>query len=151
VVLALLVAAAVAADRALPPFSSLIGFAPPLTALAFIPDLVRDVVYSTPAFFAVVVVWRAHRLRASDPARWSERATIEDFGGRFIDAAALPVRYCSPLRRRIDRSAATGPACPRKRPLGSTLEWWNRHRFVAPFPVCQRHPPTDATARTVAM
>lgn len=90
-VLALLVAATVAADRELPPFSSLIGFAPPLTALAFIPDLVRELVYSSPAFFAFVVVWRVHRLRSSNPARWSDRTSVEDFGGRFFDAAALPV------------------------------------------------------------
>jgi len=90
-VLALLVVAAIAVERVLPSFSSVIRLAPWLTPLAFVPDVVCELVYSAPAFFAFVVVWRFHRLRSSDPSGWSDRTSIEDFGGRFFDAAALPV------------------------------------------------------------
>ncbi len=90
-VLLLLVAVAIAVDQLLPPFSRLIGLAPPLVALAFIPNIVRDLVYSAPALFAFVIVWRVHRLRSSKPADWSDRASVREFGGSFFDAAALPV------------------------------------------------------------
>ena len=90
-VLLLLVAAAIAVDQLLPPFSRLIGLVPPLTVLTFLPNIVRDLVYSAPALFAFVIVWRIHRLRSSKPVDWSDRAAIRDFGGQFFDAAALPV------------------------------------------------------------
>jgi hypothetical protein len=90
-VLAGLVVAFIAVDVVLPPFSLLIGLAPPLTGFAFFPGLIRDLFYSAPAFFAFVVAWRVRSLRASDSSDWSDRAAIEGFGGRFFDAGALPI------------------------------------------------------------
>jgi hypothetical protein len=96
-VLLVLATAAIAVDHWLPPMSRLIGLAPPLISLAFIPDVVRELLYSAPAFFGFVVVWRAHRLRSSAPETWPDRAAIDDFGGRIFDAAALPIAAASLL------------------------------------------------------
>jgi hypothetical protein len=91
VTLGALVAATVAVDVVLPPIGRLAELVPPLMFAAFIPGLIRDLIYSAPAFFAFVVVWRVRRLRASEPADWPPRSSVSDFGLRFFQAAALPV------------------------------------------------------------
>jgi hypothetical protein len=73
------------------PFPTLVGLLPPLAFLAFVPGLVRDLLLSSPAIFAFVVVWRVRRLRDSDSESWPDRTSVDDFGGRLFDAGALPV------------------------------------------------------------
>jgi len=89
--LLLLTAGTIAAGLLLPPFSRLIQFVPPLVGFAFFPEIVLDLFYSAAAFFAFVIAWRFHRLRLTTSSDWPERTAISDFGGRFFDAAALPV------------------------------------------------------------
>jgi hypothetical protein len=75
----------------LPSIDRLAKLVPPLIFVAFIPGLIRDLLYSAPAFFAFVVVWRVRRLRASRSTDWPPRSSIPEFGLRFFQAAALPV------------------------------------------------------------
>ncbi|MGD8439667.1 MAG: hypothetical protein PVG53_03980 [Holophagae bacterium] len=89
--LAALVGATVAVDAVLPPIGRLAELAPPLQFAIFFPGLIRDLLYSAPALFGFVVVWRLRRLRASEPTDWPPRSTVPDFGLRFFQAAALPV------------------------------------------------------------
>ncbi len=86
-----LVVAAVAIDAVLPSIDRLAELVPPLIFVAFIPGLIGDLLYSAPAFFAFVVVWRVRRLRAAGPTDWPPRSSIPEFGLRFFQAAALPV------------------------------------------------------------
>jgi hypothetical protein len=86
-----LVIATIAIDAVLPPIDRLAELVPPLIFAAFIPDLIRDLLYSAPAFFGFIVVWRVRRLRASGPTDWPPRSSVPEFGLRFFQAAALPV------------------------------------------------------------
>ena len=95
--LGVLTAAALGLHVVMPPFSTLIGFVPPLMALAFIPENVRELIWSAPAFFAFVVAWRVHRLRITDSESWPDRRCRADFGQRFFEAGALPVAVASLL------------------------------------------------------
>lgn len=90
-VLLLLTAAATAGGILLPPFSRLAHFVPPLVVLTFLPGIILDLFYSAAAFFAFVVAWRMRRLRLTPSSGWPDRAAIPEFGGRFFDAAGLPV------------------------------------------------------------
>ena len=89
--LAVLTIAGLGLHRVMPPFTDLIGFVPPLMSLAYIPGSIRDLLYSVPAIFAFVVVWRVHQLRSTSNDEWPDRSTVPRFGARFFDASALPV------------------------------------------------------------
>jgi len=89
--LTVLTMVAVAAEVLLPSFSIVVSQVPMLAGLAIIPRVVRNLFLSAPALFAFVVVWRVHRLRSSGEGTWPDRVNVEDFGGSFFDAGALPV------------------------------------------------------------
>jgi hypothetical protein len=91
IALAVLVVLTLLAEAALSRLGRFPSLGGALDFLAFVPELVRELFLSPPAWFAFVVAWRVRRLRRSDPGGWPQRATMPDFGLRFFDAGALPV------------------------------------------------------------
>jgi hypothetical protein len=87
--LAALVVASTLLAIVLPPLTQLSGLIPPLMALQFLPDGVRDMFWSAPAGFGFVVAWRIRRLRGDGSQQWQVVTDTDRL--RLFEAAALPV------------------------------------------------------------
>jgi hypothetical protein len=87
--LAALVVAGTALAIVLPPLTLLSGLIPPLMALQYLPDGVRDMFWSAPAGFGFVVAWRIRRLREDGSERWQAGNDTDRL--RLFEAGALPV------------------------------------------------------------
>lgn len=90
-VLALAAVATIVIELLLPPVERLAELVPPFSVLGFLPDLVLDLLYSGPAWFAVAACLRLRALRSSASSAWPEGDRVADFGGLLFDAAALPI------------------------------------------------------------
>ncbi len=74
-----------------PSFERLGGFIPPLVFLTYIPDSVRDLLWSMPAVFGFVVAWRVRSFRRNDEELLADLADVDDPGSFIFEAGATPI------------------------------------------------------------